>query len=117
MNRVNLSSVQSLSRVRVFATAWTAACQASLSITNSLSLFKLMSIESVMPGVYDHEKHYHSPELSPAVLLYTSIFWLYILPVSLGKSFLLSFHPLGQAFTPSASVGTFYNTLMLARSA
>ena len=43
------SSVQSLSRVRLFATPWTAACQASLSITNSWSLPKLMSIESVMP--------------------------------------------------------------------
>ena len=44
------SSVQSLSRVRLFATLWTAACQASLSITNSWSLPKLMSIESVMPS-------------------------------------------------------------------
>ena len=40
----------SLSRVRLFATPWTTACQASLSITNSQSLFKLMSIESVMPS-------------------------------------------------------------------
>ena len=44
------SSVQSLSRVRLFATPWTAACQASLSITNSRSLLKLMSIELVMPS-------------------------------------------------------------------
>ena len=44
------SSVQSLSRVRLFATLWTAARQASLSITNSQSLPKLMSIESVMPS-------------------------------------------------------------------
>ena len=42
------TSVQSLSRVRPFATPWTAACQASLSITNSQSLLKLMSIGSVM---------------------------------------------------------------------
>ena len=42
------SSVQLLSCVRLFAISWTAACQASLSITNSQSLFKLMSIESVM---------------------------------------------------------------------
>ena len=42
-----LSSVQSLSRVWLFATPWTIALQASLSITNSWSLFKLMSIESV----------------------------------------------------------------------
>ena len=44
------SLVQSLSRVRVFATPWTAARQTSLSITNPWSLPKLMSIESVMPS-------------------------------------------------------------------
>ena len=43
-------SVQSLSWVQLFATPWTAARQASLSITNSWSLLKLMSIESVMPS-------------------------------------------------------------------
>ena len=43
-------SVQSLSHVRTFAPTWTAAHQASLSITNSQSLLKLMSIESVMPS-------------------------------------------------------------------
>ena len=42
------SSVQSLSRVRLFATPWITACQASLSITNSRRSLKLMSIESVM---------------------------------------------------------------------
>ena len=44
------SSVQSLSRVRLFVIPWTAAHQASLSITNSRSLPKLMSIERVMPS-------------------------------------------------------------------
>ena len=43
-------SHQSFSRVRLFAAPWTAARQASLSITNSQSLFKLMSIELVMPS-------------------------------------------------------------------
>ena len=48
---VLLSSVQfSHSHVRLFVTPWTAACQPSLSITNSLSLLKLMSIESLMPS-------------------------------------------------------------------
>ena len=46
------SSVQLLSHVRLFETPWTAACQASLSITNSQSLLKLMSIELVMPSNY-----------------------------------------------------------------
>ena len=45
-----VSSVESLSRVQLFATPWTAACQASLSTTNSQSLLKLRSIQSVMPS-------------------------------------------------------------------
>ena len=45
-----IQSVQSLSHVQLFATPWTAAHQASLPITNSWSLLKLMSIESVMPS-------------------------------------------------------------------
>ena len=44
------SSVQSLSRVQLFATSWTTAHQGSLSITNSQSLPKIMSIKSVMPS-------------------------------------------------------------------
>ena len=44
------SSVQSLSHAQLFATPWAVALQASLSITNSRSLLKLMSIESVMPS-------------------------------------------------------------------
>ena len=48
----NRHSVQSLSHVRLFAMPWTTARQASLSITNSRSLPKLMSIESVMPSNY-----------------------------------------------------------------
>ena len=48
----HFSSVQSLSHVQLSATPWTAAYQASLSITNSWSLLKLMSIKSVMPSNY-----------------------------------------------------------------
>ena len=51
------SSVQSLSRVRLFSTPWTAAHQVSLSITNSWSLLKLMPIELVMPSI--------SPSVAP----------------------------------------------------
>ena len=47
---MTFSSVQSFSHVRLFVTPWTVARQASLSITNSQSLLKLMSIESVMPS-------------------------------------------------------------------
>ena len=46
---LRISSVQSLSHVQLFVTPWTAARQASLSITNSRSLLKLMSLELVMP--------------------------------------------------------------------
>ena len=49
VHNVEFSSFQSLSHVLLFATPWTAAHQASLSITNSWSLLKPMSIESVMP--------------------------------------------------------------------
>ena len=48
--RAIFSSVQSLSRVRLFVTPWTAACQASLSVTNSQSSLKLMSVKSVIPS-------------------------------------------------------------------
>ena len=59
-------SVQSFSHVRLFAAPWTAACQASLSITNSRRLLKLMSIESVMPS--------NHLILCPPLLLLPSIF-------------------------------------------
>ena len=49
-SNVQFSSVQSLSHVRLFATPWIEACQASLSITSSRSSLKLTSIESVMPS-------------------------------------------------------------------
>ena len=47
---VGYTPVQLLSRIRLFATLWTAACQASLFIINSQSLLKLMSVESVIPS-------------------------------------------------------------------
>ena len=50
LGMTQFSSVQLLSHVRLFATSWTAACYASLSITNSGSLLKLVSVESVMPS-------------------------------------------------------------------
>ena len=59
------SSVQSLSRVRLFATPWTTARQASLSITNSRSLLKPMSIESVMAS--NHFILCHSLLLLPSI--------------------------------------------------
>ena len=57
--------VQALSHVRLFATPWTAAHQASLFITNTRSLLKLMSIESVMPS--NHLILCHSLLLPPSI--------------------------------------------------
>ena len=62
---VSFSSVQSLSRVQLFAIPWTAARQASLSITSSQSLPKLMSIELVMPS--KHLILCHSLLLLPSI--------------------------------------------------
>ena len=50
MTDSQISSLQSLSHVQLFVTSWTAACQVSLSITNSLNLLKPMSIKMVMPS-------------------------------------------------------------------
>ena len=62
-NRLEDSSVQLLICVHLFATTWTVAHQASLFITNSLSLLKLMSIESVMPS---NHLILHHPLLLPS---------------------------------------------------
>ena len=66
------TSVQSLSRVRLFTTPWTAARQASLSITNSWSLPKLMSIELVMPS--NRLILFHPLLLPPSIFPSISVF-------------------------------------------
>ena len=75
-----LSSVQSLSHVRLFVTPRTAACQASLSITNSRHLFKLMSIESVIPPNQLNLCHLliHPPSVFPSIRFFSSELGLYI---------------------------------------
>ena len=69
-----LSSVQSLSHVRLFVTPWTAARQASLSITNSRSPPKPMSIESMMPS--NHLILYHPllllPSMFPSIRVFSN---------------------------------------------
>ena len=67
-----LSSVQLLSRFLLFATPWTAAHQASLSITNSWSLLKLMSIEAVMPS--NHLILFHPLLLPPSIFSSIRVF-------------------------------------------
>ena len=69
---IQFSSVQSLSHVQLFATPWTAACQASLSITNSQGMVKLMSIELVMPS--NHLILCHPLLLLPSILPSIRIF-------------------------------------------
>ena len=66
------SSVQSLNRVWLFVTPWTAAHQASLSITNSWSLLKLMSIKSVTPS--NHLILCHPLLLPPSIFLSIRVF-------------------------------------------
>ena len=66
--------VQSLSRVQHFATPWTAACQASLSFTISRSLFKLVSIESVMPSnhLILFRPLIHLPSVFPSIRVFSN---------------------------------------------
>ena len=83
-NSVQFSSVESLSRVWLFATPWSAAGQASLFITNSWSLFKLMSIESVMTS--NHLILCHplllTPSIFPSIRVFSneSVFFLHQVP-------------------------------------
>ena len=75
-----IRSVQSLSCVQLFETPWTTACQASLSIINSQSLLKLMSIESVMPS--NHLILCHplllQPSIFPIIRVYCNVLVLRI---------------------------------------
>ena len=72
--RAQFSSVQSVSHVQLFATLWIAARQASMSITNSRSLPKPMSIESVMPS--SHLILYHPllllPPIPPSIRVFSN---------------------------------------------
>ena len=74
------SSVQSLSHVQLFVTPWTTARQASLSVTNSRSLLKLMSIESVMPS--NHLIFCHPllllPSIFPSIRVFSNVSVLHI---------------------------------------
>ena len=71
---LQFKSVQSLSHVRLFATPWTTACQASLPITNCQSLLKLMSIESAMPSNHLILCHplLFPPSIFPSIRVFSS---------------------------------------------
>ena len=70
---ISICSVQPLSCVQIFVTPWTTACQASLSITNSQSLLKLMSIKSVMPS--SHLMLCHSLVILPSIFPSIRVFF------------------------------------------
>ena len=80
---IQFCSVQLLSCVQLFATPWATVCQASLSITNSRSLLKLMSIESVMPS--NHLILFH-PLLLPSIFPNITVFQMSQLFPSGGQS-------------------------------
>ena len=85
----DLSSVQLLSYVQLFETPWTAACQDSLSITNSQSLLKLMSIELVMPS--SHLIFCHPlllPSIFPSIRVFSNES---VLPIRWPKDWSFSF--------------------------
>ena len=101
---VQFSSVQSLSHVWLFETPWTAACHASVSITNSQSLLKLMSITSVMPA--NHLTLCHPllilPSIFPSIRVFSneavlhitwSNYWSFSFSISLSNEYwgLISF--------------------------
>ena len=81
ISQLQFSSVQSPSRVQLFATPWTAAYQASLSITNSQSLLKFMVIELVMPSNH------------------LILCWPLLLPPSIFPSIRVFFFQMSQFFT------------------
>ena len=86
---ISCSSVQSLSRVRLFATPWTAARQASLSVTNSQTLLKLIFIESVMPSNHLILCHpFLPPSIFPSIRVFAEES---VLPIRWPKYWIFSF--------------------------
>ena len=109
----DISSVQSLSRVQLFATPWTAARQASLSITNSRSLPKLISIEPVMPSSHFILCHplLLLPSIPPSITVFSNEstlrmrwpkYWSFCFSISLtnGHPGLISFEWTGLVGSP-----------------
>ena len=103
------SPVQSLSRVQLFATPWIAARQASLSITNSRSLLKLMSIKSVMPS--SHLILCHPlllPPIPPSIRVFSNESTLHMRWPKYW-SFTFSISPSNEQ--PGLTLGVYYNQI------
>ena len=108
MHSVQFSSVQLLSHVQLFATPWTAARQASLSITNSWSLLKLMPIEWVMPShhLILCRPLLFLPSIFSSIKVFSNESVLRIRWPSTGASALASFLPKkSQGWSPSEWTG------------
>ena len=108
-------SVQSLSCVRLFVTPWTAACQASLSITNSWSPPKPMSIESVMPS--NHLTLCNPllllPSIFPSIRVFSNESTLRIAGQSIGVSASTSVLPVNtQDWSPLGWTGFYLSPIM-----
>ena len=111
---VQFSSVQSLSRDRLFATPWIPACQASGSITNSQSLNKLMSIESVMPSSHLILCHPFLllPPILPSIRVFSNeSYWSFSFSINPSNEYpgLISFRM--DLLDPLAVQGTFKSLL------
>ena len=103
-----ISSVQSLSCVWLFRTPWIAACQASLSITNSRSSLRLMSIESVMPSsrLILCRPLLFLPPIPPSIRVFSNESTLRMSGQSTGVSASASFPPKkSQGWSPSEWTG------------
>ena len=116
--KAHISSVQLLSRVQLFVTPWTTARQASLSVTNSRSSFKLMSIESVMPS--SHLIHCHPlllPSIFPSIRVFSNESALWIRwPKNWSFSFNISLSVNTQDWSPLRWTGwTFLQSKGLSR--
>ena len=98
----NILSVQSLSRVQLFVTPWTAGHQASLSVTNSQSLLRLMSIKSVMPSYHLVLCHPFLllPSIFPSITVFSNES---VLHIRWPKSWNFSFKPFPKAMCRSFS--------------
>ena len=119
IRHLTCSSVQLLSCVQLLETSWTAACQASLFITNSWSLLKLMSIESVMPS--NHLILWHPlvllPPIFPSIRVFSNEC---VLGIRWPKSWSFSFSPSNECFSEccgliSFRIETFKPTVLLMR--
>ena len=104
-NSVHFRSVQSLSHVWLFESPWTAAHQDSFSITNSWSLLKFISIESVIPS--NHLIHCHPLLLLPSIFPSIRIF--------LNESALCNRWPKYQSFSFNISPSNEYSGLIYLR--